>query len=865
MVGSMKCKSHFLNLHALNPHNRSWRLFFLPMLLLLTLLVSTLFTFHFYLDEMDQIKLTLYGPFHSIVYQDPAAFSQDQEQHYPDEMCLFSAKVDNTSLAIGSLTDTAYDLLFQGKIDPLCDDAACVITESVAADRNVKAGESIRILGKSLRICQIIPDYGDLWLRGMEEEAADFRPAQILITPNQFAALHSEQNLPVRRMIFQRDSKALSPTDFGHRYVNYRIQRSPDQELYRSPVYFEYISYWLLILILLFLSSYYRKSSAPRLRILHRLGLTAKEGGYLLGTEIFISVCLILVLAEILSYLLTSLFLSLLFSRSLVPELSGWLLLSKKMFALPFAASLLLWLFYIPGIGTARTQQIQKRRKSFRTFHLSRPFRTQELLSFLLIIVMFNFIAVFVYSYYHATNILIASVDGEGRLLSSYDFELQEMHRLNQNQPMHAIIDGKDQDNHDQTSFYFYNPTLQNANMAMLYDKLVQDQSVQAVYPYYEDKMIYVEIPLEQASAPYFIDGFPPERILRQHPLFATHVDFTNKALVQIHLLGLPDAELKAIIASLEQTKYPNMNRESVLAGQAAILVSPSYTISEEESVGADGTKYSTKRISFADSNVPAANVQQALGSGDHTKLWNLQAAHKETYGSLTVAQAMKELTPQSHPLTVAVNVHENVAWFDATDNAFPYRLLVSNRYIQEQQISDTYSRLRIYLKGQVQNNAKELQRIRKILASAGSAQLSDQHLQMSTLHAYQQNQLTFKMLWYGLSLLLLLMTSAGIFNSHLSRNHTRYQIFFRLGLRRSAVFRRMCGQAGLAVIASCFVSALLYQITFRQFTKIWVGMPLSWELACVLWPAACSFILLCLTIYVLLKRYLLHSVIQHT
>ena len=853
----MKHKVIFCTLHALNFHNRSWKLFSLSLLLLLTLLISTLFTFHFYLEEMDEVKKEVYGPFHRIIYQNPEAFARDQEHSYSDELLQVCVDVKGHTVTIGYLTDSAYDLLFNGKVNPIEDDNICFLTTSIASVLNLGHEDGITIADEKLIVKHIIADYGDLWVRGMEEESSHFKPARILVSKHVFDALMASGTSSVRRIVFGGNNDSPSGIEYGNAYLNNRIERSPDQELYHSPGYFEYIAYGLVLLILIFLRIYYRKANSSRLHMLNRLGLSARDGGYLVGTELFVSVCVILILAVLSSFAMTSLFLSLLFSRPVIPEPVNWLMLSSKLFGIPFVFALILWIFYNPGIRAEILQKDYEKSLCHRSSLIASHFRVTEALSLVLSTVLFCFIAVFVYSYYHATNILISSVDGQGRFVSTYDFEVEVDNPAKNNLPMHAMINGKDHDNSEASSFFFYRPTPQNDLMPLLFQKLLKEQAVKEIYPYYEDQMIYLEIPAEHASDPYFFTKFIPETVLTRHPLFDAQVDFSRSALVQARLLGLPDPELKAMMASLDKSKYPDIDVEAVLEGKAAILVTPSYMFHEQETESKEGTKYTTRYITYTDSDSASAITQQALNNQSETVLWNLIARQRATYGSLSIDQAMEELMPQSHPLTIAVNVHENIAWFDSTDNEFPYRILVSNRYVESQQIASDYSRMRIYLNGNAAEDTNALQRIREILATGGSIQVVDQYLQMDMLHAYQQNQITMKLLWYALSVILFVFIGMGILNSHLDRNHSRYLILFRMGMRRSTVFWKMCRQAVLITLVSCLASALLYRLVFLRLTKIWVGMPLVWELRCIFLPIGISFLLLCLVIHIQLKRYL--------
>jgi hypothetical protein len=812
---------------------------FVPLFILLIAFMlsmpSVLFsTVDNYLKAAESNKLNSFGGFSDIYYEETLLDGNPLEwqEAFEDKVKGYSyrkaglmirlfEKEENEEYIPGYADDSFYELgrvrLIEGN-RPLAANEV-MLTKSLAERKNLALGDTVSVFNENYTVSGIIMDYGRLWIRGETQVRNNRVFPNLLLSEAGMKKLNLAMPLPYERTIlFLKESPDTLATAFPEDafFYNQNISMKNDNKSYGIPNYYGYIlilAIWVVQCILFRIFLMLREKTY---RIFSLQGLSQKRLGVLKAFELlliwFLSLLISIPFMLLFSYLCYALIANL--GHFSYPYHPAWPIMMK-------------WYLGSAVTGLAASvlclcvEYFKKRhRPKSKIFHV--PFRNvfQQVrwdiklspLSFWgLVFALLLFSGLFLANAKLATNYESQSPKLKnqlpGFLPMDYDYEFlidgTKMGNTQQTDDLLVSV-GKDVEN----PISFYQDQFNFGADEDLVESIKSLDGVSEVEPYRlitmsevvlgESEDEWTEKIMEQ-TVPIFYDSESASRYGFE-PSYKT---------MRSDLYGFPADKLRQL---LEDYKIEEQVIESILQGEKALIIAPSFEfVEKEEEEGGKTTYYHfttdpSKQI-LEYSSHKAGDLLQVRGIKTQEKFW----------GQVDDATFRKYFQTFHFDIPIGAIIREPVRFDTPVIEAGQLKIVLVNEALDQYGLAVPYNRIRIGLKPGADGEKVDAELLDLSLNNPVMP-LNNLRLAMQDYHVYE---LFLRFFLTVLNLMLFVIVTTiilSIEDSKLTRNKRDY-ILFRLNgmsLRRFSKIRTVYYLKALGVN----LCAIVLVLSTRQFIQ---------------------------------------------
>lgn len=757
-----------------------------------------------YLERIRLSKTQTYGAFTDIIYQNDVGNESDEAKSFAGigyiNACLLDA-ADNQVLIIGTIDQEAQALSFPGQeslnLSQLKNDA-CVLTQSVSNDyfNGAVEGSVINFQNRQYVVEAVIDDYGYLWTRGEAETKANMFPPGLIVSKQAFREIISDESRPVTRIILF-DGNVLSDSMLtnidGKRYPNHNIYMQKEEGLYGLPKSFAIVTMIVIVLLVVTLLYMYSERSSKKYTILVSLGLTGRN---YTQTRLYDFACIwgiSLFAGFLLSYFTSALMLSLIEKTIALPALIIFvknIIYISTVYSLSF---LLFFLFANLEVGDASSKKKPRKNNfSLKTrlpqeskFVITNTRRRVYQIGLLVVLgVLTSALVAYIYSYYDSKDSPVTTSDHlTGKMLQKADYQ---MVKIPSYAPQgKAFFDGEYHDNSQENIALIASYDENKNELDRMINELLEIDGVAHINGYIENYSMYTEVSKELSKSAYLQTLYAHEIKTNQDAFWGNKLDLSSTDIISSEIIGVSDDELLALAET-----FAVENIDSLIRGEEALLVAPSYVFSQQETENPDGSFAYSTYWEKVPPYYPNAVSDTFTSAGDPLTLYFLEAS-QTAYGVFNLDQAVRLFDIKPVQTRISGISYDNIGWFGTYGIAPPraYRYLVSKAFFEHNNLSDSVTRVGVFLRSDA-NYIETNRQIRSIASRYGNLALYDASEELRSYHASQIIQAGYKSILVVLFLILSYAITGSIIQSIYQIERKRFAIYLNLGMRSKGLFQ---------------------------------------------------------------------------
>lgn len=647
-----------------------------------------------------------------------------------------------------------------------------------------------------LTVKHIVEDYGSLWIRGEEEERNQLSIPQSLVSQNTFKKLAQLPQVSARYVIFLErfDGKPdmVWESIQGSHYRNMFILSAQDTRMYYFPDFFQNILTVIFAILVIMMMRVYVLAIKKRYMTYHILGMSARQVKKTYVLECIAFTVFIYGLGVVLSGIFGTLFLSVVFQKLYSIPLFYWLPFILKYGSI-YSISAVLALGFLVPYRQIRCRYFVRMKSKKRL--IPKNIWSTAIGVSVFSIILTSLIAT-LFFYFNAINTAALSSDAYGKMSSDFDYEIAiQSPNLAVGQTYYSGQMHISEEANHQSNFLKYYRT--NGELETVLD------TIRAKFPdvqyakYYHLSQTYL-MDNQQLFDQDYIQKLKEFHVIENHPFWQSFLE-KNASMLPVRVIAYPEENLKELSQFFDKSSI-----ESVLSGKSAWVVAPAYEYLEL--AGSDkGNK--TKFTKAIDANHPNAVVDRKIKKGINLDILKL-TSQTSAYGIFSDKLAKQVFNHTILTVPVADIAYKQIGWFDLDDLGYKYRLIVSERFLEQYAIDETATRLRLSFP---QANYDETNLfIRDLLKDKYQLGLVDQFEKNTLFRDYSLLQKGFKLLLMMIFVVLVVVIFNSFIKGHLLRNQARYELLILLGMKRARLVYSILRPMMLGIVMSCLVVFLI-------------------------------------------------------
>ncbi|MBF0780728.1 MULTISPECIES: ABC transporter permease [unclassified Granulicatella] len=809
-----------------NKHNKVLILMTTVMTVLLASMLSISATTQIYLEHTQLSKERVYGGYSHIIYG--SKLSNVSQKYGRIDIVQSNSQPD---IVYGALNQAAYQYSY---LENTVNMNEVLITQSIATKFNVKVGDTFDVNGIPKTIKQIINPMGLMWIKGQSEELRQFKFPNVIVSSQVLEQLVESQGN--REVVWlARFDRKQAPNEWealsGNHYINTYILGENNNTQYKIPEYFQNILSIIFCIIIVVVLRAYILYSRPRYEIYRLLGVKNGQSNILFVFEMLTIAVLTCVLGIMLSVGVTSSLLSIALRQFYILEIGNvrdYIIKYTVMYMLSVCLSLLIFSVHTKNKSYMKINLLA--RKFYTYIDIKKIYLS---ISVWFCTILLVFFVGHLFMHFNSINAAILSTDAVGKMPSDFDYEitLKDIERL----PGQTYHDNA----YYETSKETYGELIDYKRAGEEMNSIAQE--IKTAFP---DSIIKKYTSLWQVylldekvlNQDYIMKLYEP-KVYQNRPFWNTLLNYSGK-MVLIRVRVYPDEDILRFSSSFTG------DVGSVLNGEKVYIIAPSYEYFETHSKEGVVLR-EAKPIDKDDSR---ATVERVIDETTLLKLASLQA-NSSVVGMVSSEQAKQLFTVKHVNVSISGISHRQVAWLDYGDLGVPYRLIVSERFLEKQGLETNPTRLRVSFNqfDYRQDNLK----IRQILSKYPTVTFTDNYEQLDVFRQYRMMQSGITWLLISIFVVLSILIFNSIIQSHIVEQYQKYSVYVLLGMS----FKKLFTMLVLPMIGSvCIAFVLLIALEF----KVFLGLPnlvgiKTWINMLVYLGVPCLFIIL--VIYVITWR----------
>ncbi|MBS4749895.1 hypothetical protein KG091_02255 [Carnobacteriaceae bacterium zg-ZUI78] len=790
-------------------------------------MVSIVSVTNIYLNETQKAKESVYGSFTDIIYKEHTNEDFDLNERY-GRFYISKLQNDGQSVTyIGVLNDKA-KILSKLKIKNISlQENEVIVTRSFAKEKELNKQDKLVIKGYSLVVKDIIDDYGMLWVKGEEEVRKGYHEPNVLVSPNVFSELKSSIVFSVTLEKFNGQPSEQWLDLEGNHYHNMFIDKQNTTAIYYFPSFFEKLLSIIFSFIVFTLIKVYQSSARKKYHVYDLMGMNTKYIGMTCVIETIYMVCLAMVLGLTFSFVFSSCLLSLVFKKVFFVPVDYLIIYIGKYMILMSIMCLFSFLF-LP-IFTKKERRVK--RQSHQFFFIKGTKR------YMVFAGMFSILLVFLVSlmttYFQAVNKGVLSSDAYGKMTDHFDYEFSIKKQNNIVNKTYYHQEWHEASQHSDWILQYYRDTGELEKLA---------KNIKSSFPnaqediYQELSSVYLVNKDNVFNQPY-IERLYVDKVLENNPFFTSLLDEDRKIL-RISLITYPDDTIKELSSFFNK----EVDVDSVLSGEEALVVAPAYEYFEERIKDGNIVNRFSKPIDATHSN---ATLDTKISKESILETVFLSSS-SSVYGRLSTQEAKDIFKVHKVPITVAGVVYRQIGWFTLEEMSAPYRLIVSHAFMEKHHLPQYMTRLRVRIPDKEYEHVNS--QIRNFMSGYKDIDFIDQFEKLKIFKEYSILQQSFNILIVIMFVTLITLILNSFIQSFFIHHQQRYSIYVLLGLSDKKLMM-------ICFLPMCLSILLSSIITFGLVLFLTAGPVVWWTVKMMLefvWNVGIPYLVIIVILWII-------------
>lgn len=764
-------------------------------------------------DRVYVSRTTLFGKFNFIGYK-----TSEQIKSIEDKDRTYIDILNKDDYKIGAFFNDAENLVFiKNDFLKKLNKNEAFITKSIATKLNLSKDSELNIFSNKFVIKDIINDFGFNWIRGEKEERSNLLAPNIIISRENFFEI-AKNKVNYRIELFDENIKIdeVKKNYDGNIYENKAIKDNSDLFLYKYPFKFEIAQVIIIFILVQFILNGYILNSRYRYKIYNYLGMKNSELKLLKLIEIILISVFSLLISLGLSFLFSIIYINSMIKTELNFNIFDMIDDSKK-YIVSYMVSVFILLIFI-----ACNLKIKKKKKNIKLFKKIEIKSKKTLINYIGIILVILYMSNSLI--YSLKEIEYRNTEFElhGQIKKNYDYQINF---IRENIPYGFYKKGNElqklnisnENDKIKSSFYYYD---YNNQLYNVFEKLSKNKSIKKVDVFHENYYTYLTIPREVGESDFI-------NILFDKPLF-TDIDFwkqfnidNQKVLVKAHLVSMPDNILESIYKDISNGN----SIKSLLDGDSAILVSPSYNITKIEDQGEFGKRY------YWDIAEKGENILRDENLKNYSSLDLYFPKANETIAGMLNQETFEslDLNIQKVNIPLAAKTYKNIGWLDVSNYSMvAYRILVSEKFLIRNNLNSEPTRLHVFLKD-INKSDEVLNQIYNLTGEIKDLQVRNLVNYLEEYHNFQKLKIIVGVLFFVMITSTLMFSLIGTLSTYWEENRKDFILYKDLGMTKKMLLNLNIKKFLLYILVGLGLQILLYYIVYKnlghsfKLINIWI------------------------------------------